>query len=99
MLELNKRIRERMEAVEALDAMNELRGGSTNPGKGMRECLKLLMSHAGVNHKSARVYKAREGRIGKRMCYVFAFVCDGRKYEGFVDKLTGEILKYRFQLA
>jgi len=97
MLKLNKRIKERMEAVEALDAMNELMGA--NPGKGMRECLGLLMSHAGVNHKSARVYKAREGRIGKRICYVFAFVCDGRKYEGFVDKLTGEILKYRFQLA
>lgn len=98
MLKLNKKVRRRMEETEALEAMNELMGG-LNPGKSMRECLKLLMSHAGVSHKAASVYRAKEGRIGSRMCYVFAFVCDGRRYEGFVDKLTGEILKYRFQLA
>lgn len=98
MLELNKKVMERMETVEAMEAVNELMGG-TGHGKSMGECLKLLISHAGVSHRPASVYKAKESRAAKRMCYVFAFVCDGRRYEGWVDRLTGEILKYGFRLA
>lgn len=98
MLELNGRIMKRMETGDVTEALNELMGGAGH-GKSMRECLKLLLSHAGVSHRPASVYKARESRAAKRMCYVFGFVCDGRRYEGYVDRITGEILRYRFCMA
>lgn len=98
MLKLMEKVKYRMEAGEAMDAMNELMGGA-NHGKSMRECLGALLNYAGVSHDLTKVYRVRESRVGRRVCYVFAFLCNGRRYEGFVDKLTGEILRYGFQPA
>lgn len=98
MLKLSKKIKNSIDTWDAVDAMNELMG-KDNFGKSMGECLALLLDHAGIANRVVEVYKAGIKRIGKRVCYSFGFVCDGCRYGAVMDRITGEILRYRFRLA
>ena len=94
MLKLIEKVKNAMEASEAAEAMNELMGHDRAKQGSMKECLSALLKAAGVNH-AAEVYRAREGRRG----YSFAFLSNGRRYWGFVDRMTMEVLRFRFQAA
>lgn len=98
MLKLIEKVRDAMEASEAAEAMNELMGHDGARQGSMKECLYALLKAAGVSH-AAEVYSAREGRIGGRSGYSFAFLSNGRRYWGFVDRMTMEVLRFRFQAA
>ena len=93
MLKLIEKVKNAMEASEAAEAMNELMGHDRAKQGSMKECLSALLKAAGVNH-AAEVYRAREGRVGGRRGYSFAFLSNGRRYWGFV-----EVLRFRFQAA
>ena len=94
MLKLIEKVKNAMEASEAAEAMNELMGHDRAKQGSMKECLSALLKAAGVNH-AAEVYRAREGRMAGRRGYSFAF----RRYWGFVDRMTMEVLRFRFQAA
>ncbi len=98
MLKLIEKVKNAMEASEAAEAMNELMGHDRAKQGSMKECLSALLKAAGVNH-AAEVYRAREGRVGGRRGYSFAFLSNGRRFLGFVDRMTMEVLRFRFQAA
>ena len=98
MLKLIGKVKNAMEASEAAEAMNELMGHDRAKQGSMKECLSALLKAAGVNH-AAEVYRAREGRMAGRRGYSFAFLSNGRRYWGFVDRMTMEVLRFRFQAA
>ena len=91
MLKLIEKVKKAMEANEAAEAMNELMGHDHARQGSMKECLSALLKAAGVNH-AAEVYRAREG-------HSFEFLSNGRRYWGFVDRMTMEVLRFRFQAA